>query len=246
MALALGILLIVGCSGGSDALTDAAGDDDSADAEWGPPDCCVLDDAPPACAGLDALRCRNTAGCIPAFCPGCACDPAYLGCFGPGSPPPQCPALDCPTPACCHTDVECSATSCVGPGESAGCGACNPAPSECTTDAECQAPAGANAGVGQVAICEPITCSCGGARHCVPGCFGPETCGVGQTCDVPTGRCQPMGCSTADPVAPCPPDFDCIADACARRACTSDFDCDGFCVEGTCQSSLGQCLAPPS
>lgn len=137
---------------------------------------------------------------------------------------------------CCRDDVDCTATQefCAPPGTAPGCGVCFMDPGDCTTDAECEA-----RGAGM--ICEPITCACFDQRSCVPGCTDDSTCAEGETCDVAAGRCVATPCTTA---AQCPTDFSCATDACARTTCTTDAECDGFCVLGRCYPSSGECQLP--
>lgn len=190
-----------------------------------------------ACEGLGALECRATAGCELDFCFACSCAPTYMQCRPAVLPPYHCPELGCAQPLCCNGQADCNPSNtlrCVGPEAGVQCGICDRTPGSCTTDAACD-PAGT------ARICELILCSCIDQRECVPGCAGAAPCGDGLVCDVPTSRCVPLTCGAA---APCPDNFDCAAGSCTRRACTSDAQCDGFCVDGACFDALGTCMPP--
>lgn len=217
---------LAACGDRDEAFVDAATDAAS-----------VVDAA--SCDGLLQGECRRTPGCVADLCPGCACAMIYRGCLAEGTQPVACPDLGCPGASCCHANADCAEGSCVAPGEQVCGGACNPQEDECSSDRDCQT------GVGPLFICEPVPCACnGGARACTAGCLMNEDCGAGEMCMPQTGRCEPLGCGT-DPVAPCPPDFDCVDEKCRRTACTDDLPCDGFCVDQLCQGSLGVCQLPP-
>ena len=195
-----------------------------------------VDDIADTCADLDAESCRNTPACTLDICFTCSCAPSYVGCRGLTEPPHACPEVACPTPICCDDQADCSGAgfSCAGPNDAPGCGACNNDPGSCTTDADCGGPVNGM-------ICEAIRCSCDGARTCVPGCTADSECGTGETCSPSTHRCTARACSST---AGCPPDFTCTDGACARTPCTDDSVCDGFCVNGFCEASLGECRPP--
>lgn len=197
-------------------------------------------DAAPACGGLELATCRRTAGCAADVCPACGCDLSYRGCLPAGQAPAACPDLACPSQECCRQASDCELGGCLSPGEQVCGGACNPQPSECTTDRDCQP---MPTGVGAVLVCDPVPCPCTGSPgRCVAGCTIDDDCGLGQTCDAPSGRCRARTCTAA---APCPPDFDCVGGGCQRRTCTSDVACDHFCVEGVCRGDgLGSCQLP--
>lgn len=209
-----------------------------------PPDVHFLDghmptdarpDAGALCSGLSLAQCRQANGCTPDLCFACSCTPSFEQCRSLSDPPFHCPEYDCPQPPCCLGDSDCTMTgaTCAPPGTDYPCGICDPDPGNCTSDQDC--------GTGD--ICEPVPCTCSGASHCVPGCTQPADCGVGTTCsggDHP--RCAPSACG--GPSAPCPPDFDCDGGACARRPCTSDLECDHFCVQDQCYDSFGVCQMP--
>ena len=213
---------LVGCGGDEQIFHDAG-----------------LDAPAAACAELELGDCRRTVGCTADLCEGCVCGMIYRGCLGAGEVPAACPGLGCPSAECCHASSDCNAGTCVNPDEQICGGACNPEPQTCANDQACQANA---AGIGGPQVCDPISCSCSGARHCVPGCVTSDDCSEGQTCTPATGRCTPSVCSAA---APCPLDFDCVAGGCQRRTCADDLVCDHFCVDGACREGLGTCQVPP-
>ncbi len=218
------------------ALT-ACGSDEAVFVDARAVDAAQLDGA--ACAGLDLAACRTTAGCVADLCPGCACDLSYRGCLGVGVVPAACPELGCPTQECCRAPGDCGTGSCVAPGTPTCGGACNPQPDECDVDGDCQP---TNSGVGAVLICQPVPCACsGGTSACVPGCTTTDDCGEGETCDPARGRCERIRCPAGEE---CPLDFECNDALCVRRGCTTDVDCDSFCVDGACHGSLGVCQVP--
>lgn len=234
-ALLLCVATSIGCGEVAATIIDAAPDGTSIDSGV---DVDAAVDAAVICAGLDALSCRAAAGCVADFCDSCTCTPTYAGCRDAADPMAQCPILDCPTPSCCHDDGDCTNISCVTPDDPPTCGICQPVTSQCATDQQCQSLA---AGIGAVPICEPIPCACSPANQCVPGCAVDADCDEAETCDVARGRCGAQACSVA---TPCPANFDCTAGSCARRSCTTDATCDGFCVEGACRAGLGVCTPP--
>jgi hypothetical protein len=69
-----------------------------------------------------------------------------------------------------------------------------------------------------------------------PGCQN-QGCPDGRRCR-PDGICEAIACASA---ADCAPDFECGSGTCQRISCTSDDDCDAFCVNGGCSQTLGLC-----
>ncbi|HEY5934729.1 MAG TPA: hypothetical protein VIU61_08840 [Kofleriaceae bacterium] len=187
------------------------------------------------CVGLALDECRLEPGCKVDACEGCSCTPSYRGCIAASRTPAECPLLGCPSPQCCDEQADCSnLTDCVPPGTPFACGSCNSQENSCTTDGECKAQRA-------TAICEPIPCSCDGNKACTEGCVDDTMCAQGQTCDTAANRCQ---VATCDDAGDCPPNFGCDDGLCIRAICTDDTDCVGFCVEGSCHSSLGECRGP--
>lgn len=193
------------------------------------------DDAPAdRCAGLDLAACRAEAGCVADTCLTCTCTPTYLGCRAAAAEPHDCPEVGCASPFCCSDGDECTDGAACQVEPSPGCGICNPAPGGCADDGGCA----------DGEICEPIACSCEGARQCVPGC---ETtgCALGEVCDAASDRCVEQPCSEAG--TECPANFVCTwpEGGCMRLNCVVDENCPaGWCVLGFCQESLGTCVLP--
>ncbi len=140
-------------------------------------------------------------------------------------------------PGQCRSSADCmeSGASCYAPGESIPCGACYNPPNPCTMDAECAAQ-------DPLTICDRPQCTCGDSE-CMPGCTSDAACKPEEFCS-PGHRCLPDPCA-AD--ADCPANFGCDAQAlsCARKACSSDAACSGFCVNGQCHPLAGICALPP-
>jgi len=188
----------------------------------------------PPCEGLSLHDCRMREDCAADTCFACSCWPSFEQCRVVSDPAFDCPQLGCAQPPCCDAADDCQAMGgdCAPPGTARACGMCNPDPGDCTTDDECA--------TGD--ICAPMLCACNGDSQCVAGCTGPSDCEVGTVCaggDHP--RCETASCAAADP---CPADFDCATSECARRSCTSDLECDGYCVEGSCYAAMGECVLP--
>lgn len=159
---------------------------------------------------------------------------ACWGCGGGGQSPPCEHTFD--GSRCCLSSASCRNAQefCAPPNSAVGCGACDSTPGTCVTDDDCRI-------VQPATICEPRQCACfPDSTVCVPGCTTDSDCGVGQSCDVATNRCDAQPCSTA----PCPDNFDCRSGRCARRACVDFADCEGFCVEGLCFEQAGECRPP--
>lgn len=138
----------------------------------------------------------------------------------------------------CRADPDCSRQNflyCAAPGSSTGCGIC-PSPGvfpTCAADADCNPEGGTQICVG----------ACGGAcpsKECVQGCIDDTPCSLGTHCGV-THRCEALTCATN---GACPANFDCVQSLCARRSCSNDTVCDGFCVTGYCYNALGLCEQP--
>lgn len=76
---------------------------------------------------------------------------------------------------------------------------------------------------------------------CVPGCTKDADCGDPAKVCSGHHRCEAVACSAT---TTCPTYTACRNGTCQRIGCASDADCpDGFCVSGTCQESLGQCMS---
>ena len=137
----------------------------------------------------------------------------------------------------CRENADCQEPGiilCVPPGGSAGCGVCfGDRFDRCTSDDECQAG-------GKDMICDVVDPCCDrNAKGCVPGCVDATGCSEGEACTA--HRCVPLSCQTD---ANCPTNFECSQGRCRRKSCTTDASCIGYCVEGSCYSTLGTCRMP--
>src|SRR5262245_23070978 len=141
---------------------------------------------------------------------------------------------------CCTAQSDCTPESgletCAPPGTPFGCGVCNMDPSDCGNDADCKSRDPAS-------ICEPVTCSCDAvpAMRCTAGCTMHADCAEGQSCDITTNRCIAKACATA---AQCPIDFICTPTGCSRATCHTRSECSGYCVDGACYTTAGECRGP--
>jgi hypothetical protein len=177
----------------------------------------------PSSAPVPCLDCAGGTFCVATACPLTTCPAPEAGsdaaAIGDG-------ALGAP----CRTSSDCSVATgnyCLGPvPPSCSCGN-----GSCTSDLQC-APDGGNR------ICQSF---CGGAciQMCVPGCTD-ASCGEGTRCGV-SHRCESKPCAGA---SDCPAQFDCVQSYCERRSCQQDGQCPGgYCVTGTCSSTIGVCQA---
>jgi hypothetical protein len=144
----------------------------------------------------------------------------------------------------CHLQSDCQhGLGCVGPDEGPVCGI---GPQHgCDSDTDC-APSG------EVCNAVPDGCSASGVGSmCGPRCTA-TSCGTGFTCSA-TGACEPTPCGrgTCAPYQRC--DLPVTTgpvwshtDGCADIQCMTTQDCPDalFCVNGFCQTSVGQCEKP--
>ena len=135
----------------------------------------------------------------------------------------------------CRGNADCDYLhpSCVPPDAGPPCSFCLEPTVPCTTDSECQ-------GDGGELICDVVLCPCSpGAKGCIPGCADASGCHSGKACAA--HHCVPMSCQGD---ADCPTDFGCNNRICERKTCTTDAICSGYCVNGSCYSTLGTCQGP--
>ncbi|WP_211365425.1 hypothetical protein [Polyangium fumosum] len=140
-------------------------------------------------------------------------------------------------PGECRTSADCNQGGefCLSPGEQLPCGICYDPPNPCTTDAACAAQ-------DPMTICAKAPCSCG-EPECLPGCTSDAACLPAEHCS-PGHRCEPDPCAVD---GDCPANFACAPQVltCARKACSADAECSGFCVNGLCHAEAGACALPP-
>jgi hypothetical protein len=142
----------------------------------------------------------------------------------------------------CRSDKDCPHGAgqfylCIPPGGSAGCPICQHLMNPCTSDTDC-------ASKGPAYICTTAPCACMGSdKQCVLGCTADAQCSADSVCDA-THRCAAKPCaSTSD----CPANFTCgTGKTCGRTSCTSDAQCAGHCVLGSCYDAYGVCTQPPA
>ncbi len=147
----------------------------------------------------------------------------------------------------CHATSDCRAGQvCAWPGVSLGCPgsrACDLRGADgaaldpkgipgCLGDTEC-----AEAGAGSICVA-PDPCSCYVNPICVVGCANSAQCDAGEICSA--HRCVATPCQTA---GDCPNNFVCSG-SCARKTCTTDANCNGYCLGGACYDQIGHCTYP--
>ena len=143
----------------------------------------------------------------------------------------------------CHGQSDCANNlSCVGPDEGPACGI---APmQQCTDDQSCSSGEHCHAiadpcsqtGVGSMcgAACTATSCDVG-FRCNATGACEPIPCDEGTTC-ASYQQCNPTAAGSSGPVYS-------HTDGCEDVTCTSDDGCSAgeACVNGYCQSSVGEC-----
>ena len=221
--------------GGNDGGSTDAGSTDAGSTDAGSGLDAGLSDGGVVCEGLSASACRATPQCQAQFCEGCECAPTYQGCRLLGARPPLCPGAPCMADrTCCRDNADClgAATNCVSPESGPLCGTCRPEPSTCASDDQC--------GGG---ICSPRPCACAGQTDCAPGCGATNPCPTGSVCNGTTRRCQAQTCGGG---LECASTFLCSQTVCVRKTCLTDTQCgDGFCTNGECFDSRGECKVSP-
>ena len=153
----------------------------------------------------------------------------------------------------CHANADCPASDyCHAPGGPYAIGI-SPGPT-CSSDAECSADAGVGTCGAGACVCQSSQYAQGFGRNvCSPPCANDSDCGsqlgfiygdgTGFVCGA-GGHCVPKSCSAP---TDCPADFDCAANLCVRRSCTTDANCapSGVCVDGACYPGVGACEVEP-
>jgi hypothetical protein len=130
----------------------------------------------------------------------------------------------------CRSTTDCIASfgsACKGSYDVWSCGPClSDGPASCTADSDCAA--------GKVCQDTGIA-RCGrGPLVCAAACMNDSQCLPTYICTV--GHCQLRSC------AQCLPQFGCTDTGCVLLSCQSDAECPGgYCVNATCQPSLGAC-----
>jgi hypothetical protein len=197
------------------------------------------------CPGVPAppypILCRDGANCAKGY--GCYLDPPPV-CVGCGRPPDMtCPSVrDKP----CGADTDCpDASFCLTVQDSPVSGTCT-CPSVRVCKPTCTAlSCGYDQRCGAAGICEPRPCN---------DDAGGYTCASGQKCAPGEPRADSHGCrfSRCDVDAvTCPVNFRCdptseAGNACVRKACAQDGDCDcGVCASSVCQDHNLFCAPVP-
>ncbi|MBI2372448.1 MAG: PPC domain-containing protein [Deltaproteobacteria bacterium] len=214
------------CDGAMKVCMPGAPTGCSSDATCGAGRVCEAGGCAPGCAQNGSAiacngdqKCNATTGRCEEDVPSCTTD---ASCSVPAA---VCEASRC-VPGCaevggisCAQNQSCNATT----------GRCeNLPPPACSADSECGPPA---------RICESSACS--------PGCGQPgaAACGTGKSCNMSTGRCEPV------PPPPCTTDAQCGAPAsvCNSGACVPGCGRAGAaaCTNGqSCNASTGRCEVP--
>jgi hypothetical protein len=122
-----------------------------------------------------------------------------------------------------------------------GCGICRMGPGDCSIDSDCVGDGGSTTGTMICELAPSSACYCNGASFCVVGCRTNANCGSGQVCN-PSHTCENT-CAAGT----CPVNYSCTAGGyCQQNSCTSDSDCSGFCVKGSCYQTRGTCQPVPA
>jgi len=140
----------------------------------------------------------------------------------------------------CRGNADCTDTFaryCIQPSQAAATGVpvtCNPVDKPgCASDSDCPSDGGS-----MICDIDPITCS-PPVKTCIAGCTSASDCKEGEDCAA--HHCVALSCQH---VEDCPANFDCVNGQCARRSCTTDAPCTGYCVVGSCYSTPGTCMQP--
>lgn len=125
--------------------------------------------------------------------------------------------------------------------------------SPCDADGGCDSSLACDVATGH---CQPRSCettACPADTWCTPAkvcayqrCNEQRPCGEGFSCTT-SFVCEPTPCTGAA-TGECPSTYACDPNtkACQRKTCACDGECGsgGFCVEGSCHTSLGRCQGP--
>ncbi|HEY2407507.1 MAG TPA: hypothetical protein VGI10_15960 [Polyangiaceae bacterium] len=136
---------------------------------------------------------------------------------------------DCPAaiPACVTLNGQYGAfAQCLECGLDADCPLASPhcvshACVKCATDADCA-----------VGVCT--------SGACAPACSAQNPCTAPFTACSAAQRCDAIPCSDS---STCPANGTCTSGYCARKTCSTDAECSGYCVNLQCYDSLGYCHA---
>lgn len=180
------------------------------------------------CKMLSPVKCCLSGNCWPASaCP---------------LPPSMCPSVglrylcttdgDCNAGGTCVSTIsgcpQCETRQCEDPPP-----LCNLSPDSCGSEARCQTDG----------TCVPLSCTAG------------FSCPSGTRCSAGSARADGHGCELlpCNEGFPCPENFRCtepgdrFSHGCTAMPCRLDADCDcGYCVGGSCASSLGICSQAPA
>ena len=73
--------------------------------------------------------------------------------------------------------------------------------------------------------------------HCRKGCSVDADCGPGLAC-TSAHHCETRSCAAP---GDCGPNYTCSAGKCQAAPCSADSACQGYCVNGSCSATLGEC-----
>ncbi len=139
------------------------------------------------------------------------------------------------TALACRNDNDCPSTNfCIPPGTELCPRTCTQVTNPCTADSDC-----AQDGAIPI-VCVEDGCACNSAKSCVRGCRGTADCPLGGFCY------SDHHCGLTDCPATCPTDWSCQdlgtgTAVCLEARCTTDSQCSGTCVTGSCYPTLGTC-----
>ena len=138
-----------------------------------------------------------------------------------------------------------------GSGEVSGCGYAADCPIVFNAESGCRGSELDPCGLHNAPLCNgpqgaPVcptgtqcTATCEQACGQCTTCTTDAACYEAQVCDATSHTCVSKPCQTD---AECPANFACGQGMCARRACSQDSECQGFCSHGSCVAKLGTCV----